>query len=251
MIEPKEIATEIKAVEYTDKRIVPKFGDSFYLHLSDLLMALTQFRTDEKLRILDYGCGGSPYKVLFPNSDYRRADFLQSKNDNLDYILTEDSRVDESDEFFDLILSTQVVEHVTDPKTYFSECYRLLKPQGHLICTTHGSFHDHGCPFDFQRWTADGLERDLRHVGFEVDKVLKITTGTRAFFTVAEMLVNDLFYPRSSLLGIILFAFRQFLLNSKTYIDKNLDKNRSFERVVCDKDNSYKFYIALLAVAGK
>ena len=44
----------------------------------------------------------------------------------------------------------------------------LLKPGGFLVLTTHGLFGDHGCPYDFQRWTADGLRLLLERAGFQI-----------------------------------------------------------------------------------
>src|SRR5262249_27613185 len=128
--------TGIQEKDYLRQRLEPRRGDADYLHLSDLLMALRRFGSDKELSIMDYGCGGSPYRSLFPNSDYRRADFGEMKE--LDYVIGNDSKVVEADRTFDLILSTQVAEHVSDPQTYFAECFRLLKPGGQLICTTHG-----------------------------------------------------------------------------------------------------------------
>lgn len=41
---------------------------------------------------------------------------------------------------FDFIVSTEVVEHLYDPRGYVRSCYRALKPGGRFICTTpyHG-----------------------------------------------------------------------------------------------------------------
>src|SRR5690242_15339421 len=117
-MEPK---TGIQDKDYVRQRLEPQLGDPDYLHLADLLAALSRFRTDEKLVILDYGCGGSPYRSLFPNAEYKRADFGEMSD--LDYAIGNDSKLDEADGIFDLILSTQVAEHVTDPDTYFAECF--------------------------------------------------------------------------------------------------------------------------------
>ncbi|NBV22683.1 MAG: class I SAM-dependent methyltransferase [Proteobacteria bacterium] len=41
---------------------------------------------------------------------------------------------------FDLIVSTEVVEHLYDPRSYVQACFKGLKPGGRFICTTpyHG-----------------------------------------------------------------------------------------------------------------
>ena len=44
------------------------------------------------------------------------------------------------EEPFDIVVSTEVVEHLYDPRSYARGCFRALKPGGCFICTTpyHG-----------------------------------------------------------------------------------------------------------------
>ncbi|MBK8151172.1 MAG: hypothetical protein IPK58_23945 [Acidobacteria bacterium] len=79
------------------------------MHLADLAMVLKKYETADPLVILDYGCGGSPYRSFFPNADYKRADFQEI--DGVDYTIESDSKIGAEDEAFDIILSTQVAEH--------------------------------------------------------------------------------------------------------------------------------------------
>ena len=111
-------------------------NDKFYLVLSDLLLALKRVETSERLTVLDYGAGGSPYRSLFYNSEYRRADLFSSTDG--DYLIAQGGTVPEKAAVFDLVLSAQVLEHVENPSVYLSECFRLLKPGGNLLLTTHG-----------------------------------------------------------------------------------------------------------------
>ena len=79
-----------------------------------------------------------------------------------------------------------MLEHVIDPEAYLAECFRVLRPGGKLLLTTHGTFWDHACPHDYWRWTAYGLERALRNSGFEAEQVKKITTNERATLFLSE-----------------------------------------------------------------
>jgi ubiquinone/menaquinone biosynthesis C-methylase UbiE len=39
------------------------------------------------------------------------------------------------DESYDMVFSTQVIEHLTEPQQMVHECFRVLKPKGVLILT--------------------------------------------------------------------------------------------------------------------
>ena len=80
-----EIDLTITGEDYVRQRWAPRAGDASYLHLSDLKLALERFGSLDNLRVLDYGCGGSPYRGLFPHADFRRADVGAARD--LDYHL--------------------------------------------------------------------------------------------------------------------------------------------------------------------
>lgn len=166
-------------LENIRERISPRLKDIDYLVLSDLRMFLQRFATGTALRVLDYGAGNSPYACLFPEADYRRADYLDFGE--IDYRVDADSKLGIPDCTFDLVLSTQVAEHLPNPSSYFREAFRVLKQGGRMVVTTHGVWEDHGVPFDFQRWTANGLARDLESVGFLVKGMFKLTTEERFY----------------------------------------------------------------------
>jgi hypothetical protein len=60
-----------------------------------------------------------------------------------------------------------------------------------MVVTTHGVYEDHGVPFDFQRWTADGLRRDLALAGFSVKGMFKLTTSERFYLYLMLRWFND------------------------------------------------------------
>lgn len=118
-------------------------------------------------RVLDYGCAGSPYRRLLPpGSTYVRADL--PGNPLADVELTADGTVPLADASFDLVLSTQVLEHVVDPDVYLAECARLLRPGGALVLSTHGIMYYHRDPEDYWRWTMVGLARVVERHGLDV-----------------------------------------------------------------------------------
>lgn len=68
----------------------------------------------------------------------------------------------------DWVVSFQVLEHVWDLDWYLGEAKRLLKPEGRLLISTHGTWLYHPHPTDYRRWTRDGLVKELETRGFNV-----------------------------------------------------------------------------------
>ena len=229
--------------QYTGQRINPQFKDLHYLHLSDLLLCLRPHTTDKPLHILDYGAGVSPYQTLFQNANYEKADIANLAG--VYYVLGDDGTVPAQSSDFDLVISTQVLEHVTSPETYLSECIRVLRSRGILLLSTHGLFEDHGCPFDFQRWTADGLRRDLTAAGFSVEQLFKLTCDARAIVYLFERWANTSHTRPGRVANRLL---RPRVLR---FLHKLCDRNFSECRVVRQTSREHVMYIALFAVARK
>lgn len=245
--------TDIVEATYLRHRVSPEPGDPLYLHLSDLLLALkTVTGTLPSGAVLDYGCGGSPYRFLFPGSTYHRADFMGFSG--LDYTFGEDSRIDAPDARYDLVLSTQVLEHVRRPRGYLQEAHRLLRPNGRLLLSTHGTFHDHGCPHDYQRWTSDGLQLHLTQAGFRVRSLRKLTSGARALACLLRDHQRWLVTSERSLFGYGLRLLRRVLHDHPKRFDRFCDRAlppmARVHEVTADEPGE-SLYIALLADAEK
>jgi SAM-dependent methyltransferase len=179
------LSETLSADEYTRQRVEPQPGDPLYLCLSDLLIGLKGLIPIDASRVLDYGCGGSPYRNLFKLCQtYHRADLSGRR---LDFQFTDDARLpDDVGNSYDCVLSTQVLEHVAESPAYLRESYRALRPGGTLVLSTHGMFEEHGCPYDYWRWTGFGLRRAVEDAGFHVSTIKKLTTGPRAFLSLSE-----------------------------------------------------------------
>jgi SAM-dependent methyltransferase len=118
-------------------------------------------------RLLDYGCADVPYRHFFaPGADYVAADLVGNPHATLE--LNPDGTVPEPDDSFDAVLSTQVLEHVIDPRLYLAEAFRVLRPGGRLLLSTHGTFVYHPDPDDYWRWTCAGIRRAATEAGFDL-----------------------------------------------------------------------------------
>jgi SAM-dependent methyltransferase len=69
-------------------------------------------------------------------------------------------------ETVDLVLNTQVLEHVAHPALVLGEIHRVLRPGGELLLTAPQGWHEHQQPHDFFRFTRFSLELLLDHAGF-------------------------------------------------------------------------------------
>jgi SAM-dependent methyltransferase len=158
--------------------------------------------------LFDYGCGGSPYRHLFAHCrKYVGADVTPGPT--VDCLLNTNGLTQERSTTYDAVLSSQVLEHVDDPTQYLTECFRILKPGGCLLVTTHGMFEEHGCPYDFHRWTSRGLEHTLEAEGFQIIESLKVTTQIRGSIQLLHKFVTHLRCPERRLLHLLFAVIRK------------------------------------------
>jgi SAM-dependent methyltransferase len=118
-------------------------------------------------RVLDYGCADVPYRRFFADTvQYLGADL--PGNPHATVAIGHDGTLPIDDESVDAVLSTQVLEHVTDPPLYLRECHRVLRPGGRMLLSTHGLMVYHPDPVDLWRWTCDGLRTEVQRAGFGI-----------------------------------------------------------------------------------
>ena len=138
----------------------PGFFDAYYLHYSALAESLLRARdryVRAPARILDVGCGDMPYYPLFAEvaEEYVGTDVEPGPRVQIVCSIEE---LDVEGASFDLVLCTQVLEHVSSPPRALREIARVLRPGGHAFVTTHGVWPFHPYPVDLWRWTQQGLE---------------------------------------------------------------------------------------------
>lgn len=65
------------------------------------------------------------------------------------------------------IICSEVLEHVRHPWRAMETMAQLLQPGGHLLITTLTTFHIHGFPDDYFRYTTSGLRSLIEDAGLE------------------------------------------------------------------------------------
>lgn len=130
---------------YRDKIIA--YEVARYTALDHFIRKVLKLNNANKL--LDYGSGSGLHvglwRRLFPNTELHFCDISEIALEKLkkkypEYNLTcgvvKNSRAPFKDEFFDVIVSIEVIEHVEDINKYFDDIYRLLKRGGLFIWST-------------------------------------------------------------------------------------------------------------------
>ncbi len=133
--------------------------------------------------ILDIGSGDSPYRDLWGHSRYLAIDLSNPEADLHGSILS----LPLPSESADLVVCTEVLEHVFETERALTELRRVLKPGGSLLLSTPLIMGRHEAR-DFYRFTPECLERHLAAAGFE-----KIEVQTRGgLFSSMGLLLTHL-----------------------------------------------------------
>ncbi len=102
-------------------------------------------------KVLEYGSGPGPVlKELLLRENYQVTDYDPFFNNNLDYLNSQ----------YQLITSTEVVEHFKNPMQEFTKLANLLIPGGYLVIMTN--LRTMALP-EFLTWW---YKRDITHISF-------------------------------------------------------------------------------------
>ncbi len=143
--------------------------------LRDRWMTEQASRVPEGSRVLDVGAGSSPYRRLFAHCDYHTQDFAQLDAEQLrhggygpiDYV-SDATAIPVPDAGFDLVLCTEMLEHVPEPIRVIRELARILKPGGRLLLSAPLGSGLHQEPYHFYGgYTPYWYQRFLTEAGFE------------------------------------------------------------------------------------
>ncbi|WP_415325245.1 class I SAM-dependent methyltransferase [Chryseobacterium sp. MMS23-Vi53] len=88
------------------------------------------------------------------------------------------------DNSVDYIINIAVLEHVPNPQKVISEIHRILKPGGKIYCFIPFMQPFHASPYDFQRFTYEGMKHQFRE--FEILKLTPIGPTSGMLWVVQE-----------------------------------------------------------------
>lgn len=177
--------------------------------------------------ILDAGCGSQQFRDFCRHLEYHAQDFGQYKTDSKKTIGKENEAseynygsldyvgdvwdIKEADNSFDVILCTEVFEHIPYPNETIAEFSRLLKPNGILILTAPCNSLRHMDPYFFYSGFSDRwYEALLPEHGFRIQSIEPV--GDYYLWIAVEIfrsMKSGGFFAKLALLPSFLYFFHR------------------------------------------
>jgi SAM-dependent methyltransferase len=129
-----------------------------WLATKDLYRELRELAPAVEGRLLDVGCGNKPYLSWFSRvTAYVGLDV--TTDSDADVIVKPGESWPFEDASFDVVISTQVLEHVEDFENVRAEIGRVLRPGGQVVISVPFIYNEHGSPGDFRRFSVYGASK--------------------------------------------------------------------------------------------
>jgi len=177
-IKPPEDAPKVLNLEPTNQRKWSNWRRTNYQFFKEHLEKLSSSKT-----ILDLGAGPSQFRDLtkhFQNSF--AVDFLPYEL--VDVVADLTKKLPFLDFSFDIVLLSNVLEHIPNVEFLLKECFRILKPNGILIGTSPFLMRIHQKPYDFHRFTNYMLDKLLKDSGFKGGGIQNLATSLDVYQTM-------------------------------------------------------------------
>jgi len=157
--------------------------------------------------VLDIG-GRDRGKFIKPKKQVKKWIFADiEKKYNPDIILNVSNMNQIESNSIDVINAIELFEHVEKIEDGFKECYRILKNGGIMILAVPFLYPIHADPYDFQRWTQNKWQIEIKKLNFKIKK-FKIMGG---YFMVLCDYVKIFIKTIPKALRIICYIFYPFL----------------------------------------
>ncbi len=130
----------------------PKFPRSFFAYENRFISVISKIssyvsKTNSKITILDIGCGDGVYEKLLPRDifdnlykigvDFSKKQLKKAKKyfDKTNQVDLDSDKLPINDKSIDLVICSEVLEHLFFPEKVISEISRVLKPGGVVLIT--------------------------------------------------------------------------------------------------------------------
>lgn len=203
-------------------------------------------------KILDAGCGEQKYKKFCQHLNYKSQDFKKYKTDlkpsidtnlkfrnykypNIDYV-GNIWKIEEKNNFFDVILCTEVFEHIPYPQETLKEFNRLLRKDGLLILSAPASSIRHFDPYYFYSGFSDRwFEYFLKKYQFEIKFIKPIGD----YYQYMSLEIARTAWNNNFISKILLLPTFFYFLNKKKSKESISTQCHGYY-IVCYKKNNYE-----------
>ena len=122
--------------------------------------------------IFDIGAGIQTFAELLGQFNTYTADFIPYKG--IDVVTDLNMPLPVKDNVCDIIVMSNLIEHIPEPLTLLKESRRILNKGGKVLITVPFLIKIHQAPIDYLRYTEFMLHRLLEQAGFENIEITKI-----------------------------------------------------------------------------
>ncbi|WP_080777685.1 class I SAM-dependent methyltransferase [Chryseobacterium phocaeense] len=131
---------------------------------------------EKNLVALNLGSGSSDLGEEFLNVDLLPYEHVD--------IICDIENIPFKDNSVDYIINIAVLEHVPNPQKVIAEIHRILKPGGKIYCFIPFMQPFHASPYDFQRFTYEGMKHQFKE--FEILNLKPIGPTSGMLWVVQE-----------------------------------------------------------------
>lgn len=144
---------------------------------------------------------------------------------NPDYCCSAEN-IPTDDNSFDVVLMTEVLEHLKTPELVIKECYRVLKPSGKMIITVPFLNAVHADPYDYQRWTSEKIKIEFEKAGFKVINIEAMGSFFGVFYDLLRTALSSTSKNPAALKNKII---NKFIMPQLARIFLELDKKYHYK----------------------
>ncbi len=152
-----------------EKKIIPErvgFWKRNYVTYRRLWLdsCLNAFSSEMRGTVLDLGGKREKKRGAFQPPEHQAQTwwYVNLDRETTPNIFADVTRTPLEDQSVDCILCTEVLEHLPNPQACVDEVHRLLRNDGVALVSVPFFYPVHADPYDFQRFTEDGLRRLFR-----------------------------------------------------------------------------------------
>jgi SAM-dependent methyltransferase len=187
--------------------LISIFINPFYFIRKRLIEKIKPLASEMEGKLLDFGCGAKPYQSLFSNvNSYIGIDIENEGHDHTNEqidVYFDGENIPFDNETFDSVLTTETLEHVPNVDNCLKEIGRVLKPNGKILLTVPFVWQEHEMPFDFRRFSTNGIKKHLIDNGFEILVEEKTGHYLEVVIQLWMLYLRRLFYIKNKYINLI------------------------------------------------